>query len=367
MKTKFEEKYSKVEIDIFDYLAREYIDRLLTPEDKKEIEKKEFTKELFKSLEDRIKKGTLVNVQILGKTASGKSTVAIKLAQFLNKKCYNQEMEMGQICADQIEFSRKMKNPKSGNEVIVIDEFNWLGDTGANATVEAKMLNQFSDVHAQRFIHKIGCSPTTVIDGNADIILTVTGTQKETLRTFVTIEARIITESGMTRQLIGHAKIYVGDTLESELYERYRKRKFKKMELLTKHSIRDVRELESGILIKKVYDQLKGQVTAIKVNNAVVANYIEATRLEQGLIFSLVAEEIAKDKATGLLQQEKSFQELEIEILRERLKLSRKTNPITEQLLAKKITVLAEMRDNMKRITNNYLNFQKVYKEYMEI
>ncbi len=124
-------------------------------------------------LKKRILKGYLINIQIRGEQTSGKSLVGYTIKKFISIELLKEKCSVRQICPDQIDFLDKVRDITLRNTCLMIDEWNELSTTGYNATTTQALLTYFNEVQAQRYIHKIACSPEKIIDPTARIILEI--------------------------------------------------------------------------------------------------------------------------------------------------------------------------------------------------
>ena len=180
----------------------------------------------------------MVNIQVRGDPTTGKSTVAGKITLMTNKilgvpdkitKALNR-----MIFSDQIEFIRWTKR-KLGNVCIQIDEWNRMIQTGYNATTEMTLFDYYSDVFAQRFVHRVSCAPSMVVDRNCYLFLDIEGRDLEKKATRLKVTYRdIITGDAM---VVGYMDIFVGDVMLMDWYKLYREKKFKRMTLLEQNGM----------------------------------------------------------------------------------------------------------------------------------
>lgn len=230
-------------VDTFKDLYYKLKDRIQEDYD---IHTRDITELLEKYLHDKIKHGELINIAIRGEPGTGKSVVMQELKRRANKILEKKERkkidEYKTIASDQNEFLRLAKLKENMNTCVGIDEYNPMGRTGANATTEEAEFEFFSDLCRIYYIHRISCSPTRIIDPNINIILDITSPDKEKKVT----HAKIIFYNPLERKMIalGSVWIDVKETLESESYKKYEKKKMMRVDLLNKHGVRDVRELE---------------------------------------------------------------------------------------------------------------------------
>ena len=194
---------------------------------------------------DKINHKELVNISIRGEPGTGKSVVALTLFDETNtllEKKYKKNIDRyHNIASDQNEFLRLSKDDEQ-NICVEIDEISAMSNTGANASTEAAEFQFYSDLCRVLYKHRIACSPINVLDTNAFVILDIMGKDEENQRTQVMIIYRNLLDGNYTR--LGSAWIDVSETLKQKWYKRYEKKKLMRIELMIKHGIRDIRELE---------------------------------------------------------------------------------------------------------------------------
>lgn len=247
-------------------------------EDEK-IQNINFTSEFYQELENHIKLGEIIIININGKPAQGKSTVAMAIAQQIidimrQHKKTDETFGIKHIVRDQQEYSRIMRNPHLKNTVRVIDEWNSMEETGQNATVEQTLLDYFSDVQAQRFIHRVSCSPTKMSDTNADLLINVIQPDKQRKTTLCHLFYRVNKGELRYPQLLGFLEIDVKDTLEAPWYQEYRKDKKQKWDLILKEGIFRPRELEYAAITKAVVNKIKNLIKIGAANKDVIESYV---------------------------------------------------------------------------------------------
>ena len=171
----------KYETNRFYYYANIYRQKSTSDE---ELQGIDMTDEFWNEIEEEIKADELVDININAKVRIGKSTVGIhigkKVFYLLLKHAKRKEGSFGinNIARDEQEYSKMMRDPKTGFTVIVTDEINALDSTGENTTVEQALNSNWSNVQAGRYVHRICCSPKGVTDENADIFLEVIAVDK---------------------------------------------------------------------------------------------------------------------------------------------------------------------------------------------
>lgn len=303
------------------YHAKKLLEK---PTEEKLIEKEDMTEELLLELEQQIKKGDIILININGKMRTGKSTLALALGKWIFdmlKKYGHQpktaEFGIFNIARDQIELSIKQRDPKLANTVIVTDEFADLEEGGINSTVERALLSQFSNVQAGRYIHGIFCSPKEIIDHNADIQIEVISIDKETYTTHARLYYRMFNAGQEIVQLLGHINICVKDIIENwevnikpnfhannitdkklqeeakkDWYVEYVLRKYKKMELITKHGIFHWRELlYAELRLKAIEEQEKEIPITLSADKDSARSTIQHIAREMKLPMSILGEE----------------------------------------------------------------------------
>lgn len=335
---------------------------------KEDILKNDITPIMWAGFLKSIEQGELINWSIRGKTGSSKSTIGCKLKykatiHMIQKKMVTVKQQELQnyiyesICSDQTEFIRyAMKRTTREPTIALIDEFSTMGETGFNATTEQAMYKEHSDLFAQEKLHKISCSPTYINDRNADIILDVVGTNKEKKITRVIVNYRDTTEWIIFP--LGYADIYVGDIIEMEFYRRYRIKKFKRLDLLKKHGIKNVKELEFSIITKEVYDVMKDTAYIKKQTQDVILGVVEAIRRKLKMQYSILTLNFVIMKVKGMLDLVS-----EIAALKRTLEKKKKTEE-TEKIIKQGIEKYGILLNMM---IEEEINKIKIEKEYREI
>lgn len=346
----------KVKVSSLYYLAVKYNEKAIS--DQEIRTSGEITNQLIEEIENKLKKGELINIQVVGRVATSKSTTAIELCRQILSRM-NKPMKIDNICPDQLEYARKMMNTKTQNTCLVIDEYNVMGETGLNATIEAKLYNHFSDVHAQRYVHKILASPTRIFDNNTDIFLETIEVNKEEKTTTLRVYYRIQKPVEPIFQFVGIAKLSVEKVLTEDYYKRYRKKKFKRMELLTKEGVRDLRELEDARIVKAVYDDLKDIAETISLSRGYIQSLVQTEAQNQKKVFSLLTEESLIERITGLLKMQRGINEAEYKILRKK--------GLTPEQKQKVDTVIKKGKESLQKTINRLDKLNNLYEEYMKI
>lgn len=321
-----------------------------------------FWKGLIGALQHR----EIINIAMRGKTGSSKSTTGCKILHVLTQELI-QEQKIPQmteeqiqdylftrICSDQTEFIRFALKTK-GNTIALIDEFSTMGETGFNATTEASLYTEHSNLFAQDYIHKISCSPNHIQDKNADIILDFLGIDEEKKISQFKISYRDPTEYIL--YTLGIINIYVGDIIEMPFYKRYRIKKFKRLDLLKKYGISNIKELEFSIITRAAYNELKELAYIQKINNDLILSMIVQKRREQKLQYSIITLNYVMMQTKGMLDLVTSIQQL-------KNKARTAKTPETKEIIQQTI-------EKFQKVLKNRLDEEdqkiQIYQEYTQI
>lgn len=252
---KITEKY---ETNALRYDAIRMTGKAINPDD---LMRNDYTHEFYNELVNIIKNKELINLSVVGRVTTGKSTVAAALTNDINQ-LLNRKMSTKYIAHDQFDFLRKTRTDNQDAEeynqsTVMVDEYNALSDTGLNSSVEKAYLQAYSDIAAQRYLHKISCAPRKVEDINSDIILETESKNTKSGKTRCWLYYRLNQPTGQRTQQLGYIDIRVSHILQETWYQGYRNKKFKKIALFTKYGIRDARDLEYPEIIWKAAQQLK--------------------------------------------------------------------------------------------------------------
>lgn len=281
-------------------MYRDIKDRMITADN---VSNQNITPELLDYIGFQIDHKKLINMAVIGEVAHGKSAVACGICALiidrLNKylKLKNpKEMDIYNVCSDQLEFSRKAHDINNVNTCFVIDEDNKMSYVGANATTEKARLTSFSEVQAQRYIHRIYCSPSSVADDQSRVILQVINYDEEECFTRFLVWYRNSEPYGDDMRIIGYADLQLVHILKSSWYETYRKKKFKKMDLINDAGIDDIRDFEQAKIILEIYEENKAlakyQMLKISDLNLAVKQAVRKQKSRSSLILK---EEFIRD------------------------------------------------------------------------
>lgn len=325
---------------------------------------------------------------------TGKSTVVIKIAWEINK--YMESIGLAKIdirkmwkfiFSDQTEFLRFI-NDGTRNVALAIDEFNSMAKTGLNATTEEALFEYYSDVFAAQYQHRITASPDIITDKNATLILDVIGKdEKLNITRCKLIYRDIITKVMKT---IGHIDIHTGDLIknwlesardiietragaqnpqevalikrleEEDFYVHYQLKKYRRMDLIKKEGVRDVRELEYAGIILNVVAELEEHAKIEKIDRDLMVLTVDEVRRREKRIYTMLVLNEIGTKASGLLNIYSKINKLTARLY------NNKKEPNSEQQI-----IIKHAIQNLKDMLENRLIEQKklaaLYKQYVNI
>jgi hypothetical protein len=311
------ETKQKFKVNLFEKLA---LDNSNFIEDSNKVfEQVDLTPLFWNGIDFMIKNNELVNIQINAQVRKGKSTlgcaISEKISELLVKhkrKPKNWKFSIDNIVRSQQEYSDIMRKGNLSNDIILIDEFDAMDDTGENSSVEQKLREKMSDIFAGLYVHKVSCSPLEVIDKNADIFIEVIATNKQRRETlthiyfnllkdgirrkipigkcvfsvakvihnWVDIEDKFIKHQELKARLYKYGKLeedeqkmfneyekLINSKRKSDYYIEYMIRKYFKMELTTKEGIFNSRDLDNAEIILEIVTQLKAMARIPPIKN----------------------------------------------------------------------------------------------------
>lgn len=388
-----EEVQSAREIDIrldnLKYLYKRSAERMVKKED---AIQNNLTETFFETLKDKIDHRELIVIAVRGEVRTGKSTIVMELVRYLNQYIHDIglnsepiENMSKYIFSDQTEFLRFI-NSDSRNAALAIDEFNGMARTGLNATTEEALFDYYSDVFAGQYLHRITASPDAITDKNTTIILDVIGKdeQRRTVRCEL-IYRDVVTKRHLT---LGHVDINVGGIIKTwadsgvrdivektgvqsleeqrivdefkktDFYVRYQIKKYKRMELLKKYGVRDIRDLEFSMMILDTLRELEDYAKIKKVNKELVATMVDEVTKRHGRIYSILAANEIASRTRAILD---IFHEIS---LMQDAKKKGKLRTAEIQIIDKTIKQAEALLAGRVKQQERYCD---LYKEYMNI
>jgi hypothetical protein len=383
-----------------DYFYLQIKDKSLTLE---EIMGNDLTNDFLESLKFRIKHGQLITITIRGETALGKSTLALYFKKFINdllikakkRECKDEKerdkLEYYTILSDQIEAVRFfMKDER--NICILIDEYSTMSQSGENATTEQGLYLTYSDIFAQRFCHRIQCTPRagSVFDTTSTYILDVQATDKKKGTTLAILYYNDPTSSRGIPFPLGYLRIDVNDLIKKwrevefisrkknktsneeklikekgkdDFYIRYMSKKFKRMDLMDEKGVRDIRELERSKIILEVYNRCKKGVNGIDKELYRGALKIQLTnylREQKILTYSMIGKASTIEDIDNMLSILHSIQKTKLKYL----------NPYKPVDEFKKEMANASLREYKRQLKERIEGLEKdvrILEEYLSI
>lgn len=317
--------------------------------------------ELFEIyIEDKISSGELLNIAITGEVAGSKSTSGCKIKKKANdvirKKHKKVIDEFKTIFSDQTEFVRFI-NTEEQDVCVLIDEFSRVAEIGLNATTEMALFDYYTEVFAQKHVHRISCSPSVILDKTATVILDYLGKDTNNFYSKFKLSYRNPSD-GYNQKTLGFIHIYVGDIIEEDWYKKYRKKKFDRMELLDKHGVKDIRELEFSDVIIDTVEDLKAFVVdgnKTEMNDMINSAVIRFAREKKKIYSYLTLGEI-NSRCRNILNIYAMFGRITA-------KLNKCKKEDFERLMIKK----KKIEEVLDREINEEVRKLQIYKKFLDI
>jgi len=395
-KISVEKQKGKYRTNIFYYYARDYLDNIMTDE---EIMQIDMTEEFLRELEQEIINDELIIININAKVRMGKSSLGIFLAYYIHTllkehkgKLIKGNFGIKNIARDQQEYSRIMRNHNTRFTVIMTDEVNNLEKTGINSSTEEAMNQDFSNVQAGRYVHRVSCSPKDSADPNADIFLEVVSINRKTFTTHCHLYYKVFRGGDEIMQLIGHVNICIKDLIykwernikeiffkkrrsnnEKELLEKavkedfyveYVTKKYEKMELMTKEGVTRPRLLEYANVIIAVEEKLR-KLSKLRLNRSVIKNYIKMYCRMKKIPLSIAGEELMTQEVEGILSLWKSLYDIRNKMIIARDKLEKHPNNDGFKVLINDLEDMhEELRKSIEFQLKEYEKYKRIYEKY---
>lgn len=343
-------------------LEADALDLLEAPEDMNRT-KEDYTIPFYSEIEYTIKTNTsCLNIQILGETVKGKSTVMLALLDYCHK-IKKQKLTPDKICTDQIEFIEKTREKdtktnqfKYNDTILGVDEWNSLSETGYNSHTQTKYLEAFSDMQAQRFLHRLACSPRKLQEANSKIILWVLGKNPERKTTRCWLYYRIDLPDRQQTTLLGSVDIDVSNVLDTKLYKTYRKRKLQKFYLISGLGFIDLRIFLNTEIIVKVQEIV---ATAAKYKQIKIGTIKTLMRIAKPeYILGILAQDEIAQEIKANLTSIKDEQEW-LEALKDK-KLTKEEKEEIEQ-------AYQNIKETNQKINNDYKHILKTWEEWKKV
>lgn len=328
-------------INSFYFHATEVLDKAIPTAD---VRNRDLTNTFFAELDNYIKLGYTISININGMTRGGKTSAGWVISNYIHHCMIKHKripkhipFTLYNIRRDQEDFAYVVKDPLLKECVFLIDEWSSLEEAGENATAQSAWIKEFTNIHAGRHIHRVSCSPDALCDPTADIILELVpgGQDRETQTTQFLLYYRYIKGGGFETTLIGHVIIDVSRLIRNwvpleniyykkeqnpaekqsiksaaahDLYVQYIIRKHERMALLTEHHIQRPRELHYAAPILKTFLKLRSINTIMKVTEDMVLMQLEAVVHDLGKVdLSILGRGFMTRRICALLGFDKSL------------------------------------------------------------
>lgn len=383
---------SNIEQDTLKYLFTKAKESLLR---ESEAIKNDLTHVFKEWIKEKIDSGELIVIQIRGEVRTGKSTVGIAIDWDINKylaKCGLNDLAESYmwkwIFSDQTEFLRFI-NGEERNVGLCIDEFSSLAKTGVNSTTEEALLDHYSDIFAGQYLHRVNMGTDIIIDKNTTVILDTIGKDEENGITRCKLWYRdVITKKCL---VLGHVDVDTSDLIDNwinkgirkivetqgiktyedkllveewkkkDFYVKYQVKKYKRMELLKKEGVRDIRELEFADIIIDCLNELE-ELSKIKVvKRELIMVIVDEVIRKHKRIYSIIAKQEIATKVSAILAMN-----TEINNIHKKLIGTKNTKPTpAEEIIYKK--VIAKLKSDLENRTKEIEHLRDLYKQYLEI
>lgn len=266
----------------------------------------DITEDFVADLNYMVEKRMPINIGINGFVGSSKSTLALSITDYLNQ-LQNNTMGLEYIAPDQSDFMEMVMHGTKENCTIAIDEYNVLLNTGYDATTFNALYKWYSDICAQKNTNRVSCAPSTIYDENCFIKLQITGKDTATKKTQALVNWRTTTDTSTTETPLGIVELSVKSTIDEKntWHTKYRTLKFKRMDLLLKQGIRNMRELQFAEIIKATYDELKPICENVKITRGMIEGTMARIGREKKQFHSILTEMMLGDRIKGTIELER--------------------------------------------------------------
>lgn len=403
-----DEALNLVDVDYLKYLYMVYKDYAVT---ETEIMSNDVTQIFEEALADKVEKGELIVILIRGEVRTGKSTVGLKIKQFINDlilkfgRRKKKVDEFNTICSDQTEFVRWTTKRDEKEVCVLIDEYNTMAEGGANASTEQQLLQTHNDMFATFHVHRINCNPTQLRDSNAFIHLEVIGRNLEKKVT----RCKLIYCNNLEGDVmpLGYVDIAVGDIIknwedkvkdlfemvqpkdndskeikelwkkrdevikewkEKDWYVRYVTKKIERLNLIVDFGVRDVRELEFSVVVLEVFSELRVLAESGRVSNELIVSVLKDVCRENKLFYSFYAETIVFNNIKGILGliTEQNKYKKKLLLIDRKAKLGKMTVIDNEERKVINVAIKKICELKKKRVYEE-VRLRELYEEYLNI
>lgn len=329
------------------------------------IMRSDITDEFWEELKQRIEADNLITIAVSGETTSGKSTIALHIMEYINnlliKKKINTKIDnYSCICSDEIEFNRYIMSDNS-NVCVTVDEHSALAEVGENGSTEQALFEFYNDVCAQKFVHRIMCTPKSnwKYESNSTLVIKIIDRDKSEKTTFCKIYYNDPTSTSGENMPLGVIYFQVGDTIKRDWFNKYREKKFKRIDLTQKHGVKDVRQLEASEMVFEVYNDLKDFARYSPKGNVggLVDSKIAVILQKKKLYYSLVGKALLQTPVLSLLHLEREIQQAKDKL----------TKPMPETQFEGVNKYITECEKTLNELINYHKKNIEVLEEYKKI
>lgn len=395
------------------------------PTNEDEIEQIDMTDVYNAELDYMVSHGEIISININAKMRLGKSTAGLseadKIFKLLVKHGIRKKGErfgVVNIAHDQSEYADKMRDPATTFTVIAVDEENESEETGQDTSVIKAQQNDFSNIHADRYVHRVSMSPKSISDGNADILLYITGVNEVTMETHAKLYYRYWEGQVEYTQILGYIRIpvkhiikdwietirplfYKKLQLEADIskydnnkkskvredllteigklnrrireaqktdwYVHYYMKKRKRLDLLTKYKITKPRILKYAPVILRIITRFERIIPyQALIKREIIKNNVKLEMKKIGIPQSIVGEELTTQEVMGIIEAMKSFYIVSQQI--KKLEKSRNDGKITEGYFEVEKhnleAVKKDMKENVQLQVDEYKKCIELLEEY---
>lgn len=357
-----------VPVDALKKHAKAIFERNISQEDVRQMFSNDYVLSIFtKGIREKLIKRECLSILIKAQTTKGKSTLAFFLMRFINKMItdlgqktsFEDEDQLFQlISSNQIEFTRIARRPDLYNVCTTIDEYSHMGETGAQATIERQQFRWRENVCAQKFIHKIMCTPSSEYDEVALLILHIIDKDETNKTVLCKLFYNDPTET--IPIYLGNLMFDIHSVLGTYWLNLYRIKKFFAIELAEQDMIRDVRELEEALVVLLTIIKCTELAESGHGDRNLTKCRVRDSAREIGAVYSIIGEELVYKYAQSVI-------ELMVEKSQLIRRLKKNANKMTLEELQQIRKTIDIYTDNIRAELQKYLRLTKLYIKYMSI
>lgn len=398
------EEVRKFKTNKFYYYAQEYMTKATADE---EIMGIDMTNEFWDEIEEEIMNDELIDININAKVRMSKSTTGIHLAMKIYemmiriKKLEGKEpFNMRNVARTQQEYSKMMRDYKLNFSVVLTDEISEAENTGENITVEKALEEDYSNIQAGRYVHRVSCSPKNVADANADIFFEIVSVDRKAKITHAHLYYKMFKGGNEYMQLLGYVNFYVGDLIEiwdkhvkkrffrnldnpnendkkvinywrkRDFYTEYMVKKYEKMDLVNKEGVTRPRELDYAEVILEIEEKLRPLARIGNVlSKDIIKSYVNITYKRHKIPTSIVGEEITAQRVNAILGLWKAYFKLNYDL--SALDRALDNEKITKEAYDRQTQIIKEMQvglmEAIQAQREEWQRYVEINKKYNEV